>query len=265
VSSFDVVSADGTRLAVREQGNPDGPTIVCVHGFPDDSTLWDGVARLLAPDFKVVTFDARGAGHSDRPKATEAYRLERLAEDLEAVGVKEDVHVIAHDWGSTQVWHALANGLKAASFTSISGPDLHRSGAWMRANRRSRQTIASSYILLFHVPGVAEALSRLGLLSALIKLADPTRRGHPIRHDDVKHGLKLYRANIFRRTATAPITTPVQIIAPTRDPFVGVGLQTVPGTPLHTIHDGHWVPLSSPQFVAERVRDFIGGTMGRAH
>ena len=42
-----VVGADGIRIAVYEQGDPNGPTIVMVHGWPDSHVLWDGVVPLL--------------------------------------------------------------------------------------------------------------------------------------------------------------------------------------------------------------------------
>ena len=42
-----IESHDGTRLAVYEEGNPDGPTVVLVHGWPDSHVLWDGVVALL--------------------------------------------------------------------------------------------------------------------------------------------------------------------------------------------------------------------------
>ena len=54
------VSRDGVDLAVHEGGNPDGPTVVLVHGWPDTHHLWLGVAELLAPDFRVVAYDTRG-------------------------------------------------------------------------------------------------------------------------------------------------------------------------------------------------------------
>ena len=38
-----VDSADDVRIAVYEEGNPDGPPVVLVHGFPDSHVLWDGV------------------------------------------------------------------------------------------------------------------------------------------------------------------------------------------------------------------------------
>ena len=36
------------ELAVFEQGNPAGPTLVLVHGWPDTHLLWEHVAGLLS-------------------------------------------------------------------------------------------------------------------------------------------------------------------------------------------------------------------------
>ena len=45
-----VDSSDGVRVAVYEEGNANGPTVVLVHGWPDSHVLWDGVVPLLATD-----------------------------------------------------------------------------------------------------------------------------------------------------------------------------------------------------------------------
>ena len=47
-------SSDGTRIAVYEEGNPDGPTVVMVHGWPDSHVLWDGVAAELSGAFRII-------------------------------------------------------------------------------------------------------------------------------------------------------------------------------------------------------------------
>ncbi|HCT81200.1 MAG TPA: hypothetical protein DGT23_32455 [Micromonosporaceae bacterium] len=255
---------DGVQLAVRETGNPNGPTVVCVHGFPDNSRLWDGVAERLASRFRVIVYDVRGAGQSDRPKETKAYLLERLAADLatviQEVSPKEDVHLLAHDWGSIQVWHALGRGQKAASFTSISGPDLDRAGEWIRAQARrprawgrlAKQLASSTYIVFFQVPRAAELASRAGLISRMLR--------RPVDHDDFRHGLKLYRANMFRRLTRprpAPVKVRTQILVPTRDRFVGAGIQNAEGASIRSVDAGHWLPLSQPLFVAECVEEFI--------
>ena len=57
-----VDSADGVRIAVYEQGNPDGPTLVMAHGWPDSHVLWDGVVPRLADRFRIIRFDNRGVG-----------------------------------------------------------------------------------------------------------------------------------------------------------------------------------------------------------
>jgi pimeloyl-ACP methyl ester carboxylesterase len=81
VSERFVTSADGVRIAVYEQGERDAPTLVLVHGWPDSHVLWDGVVPLLADRFHVVTYDNRGVGKSDAPKATSAFSMARYADE----------------------------------------------------------------------------------------------------------------------------------------------------------------------------------------
>nr|MCH9721428.1 alpha/beta fold hydrolase [Actinomycetes bacterium] len=125
-----VQANDGTRLAVYEDGNPDGPTIVMVHGWPDSHVLWDSVVAQLCGDYRIVRYDARGAGASDVPRSASSYTVEQLADDFDAVAaaVSPDraVHVLAHDWGAATMWEYVSRpGAedRVASYTSISGPD----------------------------------------------------------------------------------------------------------------------------------------------
>jgi pimeloyl-ACP methyl ester carboxylesterase len=74
--------ADGTVIAVQASGPVDaGTTVVLHHGWTQDHTSWEDVAQILAADFRVLTYDARGHGRSDagpRGSAT----VEQLADDL---------------------------------------------------------------------------------------------------------------------------------------------------------------------------------------
>src|SRR5215468_4676508 len=58
------VQAPGGRLHVRDYPGR-GPALVMMHGFPDDSRIYDRVAPLLAP-FRVVAVDWLGYGRSER-------------------------------------------------------------------------------------------------------------------------------------------------------------------------------------------------------
>jgi len=52
----------GKRVRFHRGGR--GPTIVFLHGYPDNLQMWSGVAPLL-PDFDVIAFDWPGMGGSE--------------------------------------------------------------------------------------------------------------------------------------------------------------------------------------------------------
>ncbi|WP_414444754.1 alpha/beta fold hydrolase [Burkholderia sp. 22PA0106] len=86
-ASYTVTSPDGVKLAVQESGNPDGPPIVFVHGLLGSHLNWD--AQVGSPDlrpYRVITYDLRGHGLSDKPAGAEPYHDGgRWADDLAAV------------------------------------------------------------------------------------------------------------------------------------------------------------------------------------
>jgi pimeloyl-ACP methyl ester carboxylesterase len=87
VQEYRVRGGGGVVLHAREWGNPDGPAIVFVHGWSQCDLCWQAqVDSPLAARFRMVTFDLRGHGTSERPPAPGGYTDERLwADDLAAV------------------------------------------------------------------------------------------------------------------------------------------------------------------------------------
>ena len=64
-------------LAVYESGDPTAPTVVAVHGYPDNHTVWDGVAALLAralPRRHLRRARRRRVGQARRARS--AYRMD---------------------------------------------------------------------------------------------------------------------------------------------------------------------------------------------
>ena len=82
-----VDTPDGVRLAVHEWGNPKGPELVLVHGFAQCHLCFaPQVHSELARDFRIVAYDLRGHGGSDKPAEPAAYQgREVWARDLAAV------------------------------------------------------------------------------------------------------------------------------------------------------------------------------------
>jgi pimeloyl-ACP methyl ester carboxylesterase len=60
---------DGLKIAYREAGNPDNPTILLLHGFPTSSHMFRNLIPELAQNYHVIAPDYPGFGASDMPDA----------------------------------------------------------------------------------------------------------------------------------------------------------------------------------------------------
>jgi pimeloyl-ACP methyl ester carboxylesterase len=96
------LTIDGLRLHLRDWGGPDAPPpILLVHGLASNARIWDLLAPLLAPNFRLVAIDQRGHGLSDKPD--DGYDLATIADDLAsaivALGWLRPL-VVGHSWGA---------------------------------------------------------------------------------------------------------------------------------------------------------------------
>jgi haloalkane dehalogenase len=91
-----VLTAIG-RLRVADTPG-DEPALVLMHGFPDDSRIYNRLVPLLSPR-RAVAFDFLGYGGSDRPQ-TEALEsvghLHQLGAVLDELGIESTV-LVGHD------------------------------------------------------------------------------------------------------------------------------------------------------------------------
>src|SRR4051812_24427309 len=191
-----VESSGGVRIAVYEEGNRDGPTVVLVHGWADSHVVWDGVAPFLADNFHIVRYANRGVGKTSVPKPIWAYTMGCSAADfaavIDAVAPGEPVHVLAHDWGSAGMWEYLSRpgaSDHVASFTSVSGPSgdhLNRFiiGSLKRPYRPRRflralsQFLSFAYMGFFSIPVVAPLAVR-GFIAEFVRRMLMLRDGIP--------------------------------------------------------------------------------------
>jgi pimeloyl-ACP methyl ester carboxylesterase len=279
--TLSIATTDGLRLHALWQGASQRPTVVLVHGYPDNLHVWAEVVAALENRYCVVRYDVRGAGRSDAPPDVRGYRLAQLAADfrrvIDRVSPDEPVHLVGHDWGSIQSWEfatepALAG--RIASFTSISGPCLdHIAHAARRRGFSAatlRQFTASWYIGLMHLPLLGASAWRFGLdrqwprvLARLERLRAVPQ--HATQQRDGRNGIGLYRANMlprFLKPRARHAHCPVQLVVLKRDPFISPmyleGIERWADN-LHTVtlDAGHWLPLSQPLVLAQQVDGFI--------
>ena len=92
------------RMAYVEMG--DGDPIVFQHGNPTSSYLWRNIMPALADQGRCIAIDLIGMGDSDKlpESGPDRYRFvehrEYLFGALEALGVRNRVTLVLHDWGS---------------------------------------------------------------------------------------------------------------------------------------------------------------------
>lgn len=287
-----VIGAGGLAIAVQQRHPDAGETVLLVHGYPDDHSVWDPVARILADRFHVVTYDVRGAGSSGVPTDVAGYRLDRLADDVAAVmdATVPDgrrVHLVGHDWGSIQGWHFVGDphlAARIATYTSISGPQLDAVGDFFRRRGEAppssvtvaAQTVKSWYVGAFQLPALAPAFWRSPIGRRAWPRVLEKVEGVPtdLLPDDDRmtrtqangaNGVGLYRANVLSamRSPNPPHTSvPVQVIVPRQDRYVSpaMALSVAPladDVVFVPVEAGHWMPLCQPDRVAELVTEHI--------
>lgn len=88
MTPHEVTTPDGVTLNVQEWGNPDGPAILFIHGVVQSHLNWQEQVgdAALRDDFRMITFDLRGHGMSDKPEGAAYYREgRRWADDVAAI------------------------------------------------------------------------------------------------------------------------------------------------------------------------------------
>src|ERR1051325_5575685 len=94
-----VKTPDGLTISAQEWGSPSGPEILFIHGFSQSYLSWmRQVDSGLAAEFRMVTYDLRGHGNSDKPLDPARYRDSKAWGDevqavMDAAGLRRPVLV----------------------------------------------------------------------------------------------------------------------------------------------------------------------------
>ncbi|MHA2394983.1 MAG: alpha/beta fold hydrolase [Promethearchaeota archaeon] len=97
----------GIKLCYKIEGK--GYPIFLIHGFAKKE-FWIGQVKALSKHFKVILFDNRGVGQSDRPDMP--YTMKILADDLKGLMEYLNIkigHLIGHSLGSFIAQHFVLN------------------------------------------------------------------------------------------------------------------------------------------------------------
>jgi pimeloyl-ACP methyl ester carboxylesterase len=249
-----IQTRDGVRLHVQELGS--GPPVVMLHGLlVGNMTTWYWtVAPHLAARHRVILFDLRGHGLSER--AALGYDVETMARDLEAVIEQvghEPVALVGHSYGAVT---ALALALRR--------PDLVRKLALVEAPLPPSRLEELDRFLGQCPDTMLEALPEV-LRDAL---ATGGRRGRRLLESlrFLATGSSLFedlrRAEDIPDAALAALRGPVLAVYGTGSSCRGTGARiarVVEGSRHVELAGGHFLPLEAPQPLTHVLAEFLDG------
>ncbi|MCG8312406.1 MAG: alpha/beta fold hydrolase [Pseudomonadales bacterium] len=280
------------ELSVTVYGDANKPSLLFLHGFPDCQKTWDHQVNALKNNYQVVTFDMRGVGESTWSGKRNAYLIENLLSDIEAVinavvGPTGKVHLVGHDWGSVIGWSFISDPFyskRILSYSSMSGPHLALMLDWLKNNILSgepgrvlnvlKQVSFSWYIYLFNLPFLPEFLfTRFGKpiwrTALMYNGVDKDDRYLNTDQETIEkiviNAVNLYRQNPLNpppKPAPMSIKVPVQLLIPRDDMFISHNLfedydSYVVQLTRHHIAGKHWTHHSHAQEFNEKISAFI--------
>lgn len=273
------LQANGLQFHACAAGPQDGPVVLLLHGFPESSAGWCHQMEPLArAGWRVVAADQRGYGQTSKPAGRSAYRIDTLADDVEALARAlgaERYAVVGHDWSGLVAWHLASRGAQGLQRMAILNAP-HPATLGSHAMVSPGQLLKSWYVGFFQLPALPElALSAndfMWLRNALASTGRPGAVGDDLlrryREDWARAGaltsmLNWYRALPLDAFSHGRIRVPVQIIWGNRDAFLDAALaERAAGMcddarVLHLAEAGHWLHHEEPAEVNAALLRFL--------
>jgi pimeloyl-ACP methyl ester carboxylesterase len=167
------IQTNGVRLHVIMAGDPQGKSVLLLHGFPE---FWFGwrhqIPALVAAGFRVVVPDQRGYNLSDKPRGVHSYRTAILVQDV--IGLLDQLKIVkvdlaGHDWGAAVAWGvAIGHPNRIARLAILNMP--HPVVMLHTLRTSPAQLLKSWYIGFFQIPGLADWILRLNHCAATSRM-----------------------------------------------------------------------------------------------
>jgi pimeloyl-ACP methyl ester carboxylesterase len=264
------IDVRGLAFDVHAAGPQDGTPVLLLHGFPQDSREWEGIAGgLHAEGLRTYALDQRGYSPGARPADRAAYRMAECAADvlavLDALGLP-DAHVVGHDWGAAVAWQVAARHPdRVRTLTAVSVP--HPTAYATSVRRDPAQLVRSAYMLFFRIPWLPERVLSARGGALLRRIAGGHRTVPP---DRLTGALNWYRAiSAADLDGLGPVTVPTTFVWSDRDVAISgraahrcaayvtgdYRFVTLPGV-------SHWIPDEAPGPLLDAVLDRISARLG---
>ncbi len=261
---MDWIDAGGVALRYELSGQ-DGPLVVLLHEMGGTLESWDRVVPLLSRDFRVLRYDMRGFGLSEKIRGT--VTVEQLADDLlgllDTLRLTTPAALVGCAVGAAVALCFAARHPARTARVAVSSP--------ATGIAPERRAALLAHIGRFEQEGL-RAIEDASLASSyppILRQADPARfvatRLRWLGNDPASF------AAVYRMLATLDLTqalpriaVPALFIGCTLDavrPPEGVAAvaSRVPGAHFVTLESGHFAAIQTPEALAAMLRPFLAG------
>lgn len=172
---FELIDSNGCRIRAAVEG--EGPLVLMVHGWPESWYSWRRqMGPIAAAGYTAAAIDVRGYGGSDKPHEIEAYDMETIVGDVQAVADRlgdGKAILIGHDWGAPIVWNSAWSD--PARFPAVAGLSIPFMGRGRKAFIDIARELFTDkglffYQIYFQDEGVVEAEVEADMRTALRKI-----------------------------------------------------------------------------------------------
>jgi haloalkane dehalogenase len=263
------VAVGGATIHVAEWGA--GPAVLLLHGNPDSSIMWEGVAERLGQRYRCIAPDLPGFGHSQVPAAF-APSLDGMAQFIEqflaAAGLDTPLDLVAHDFGGPFAFAWAVKHPQAVRRIAAINTLFFSDYRWHFWARVWRTPILGELSML--------ALNRTMFAQAMRRNAPRMSDAHIDRTFALmspgmrKEVLRLYRAaadsESFKPWETDFLalvrSKPTLVIWGDKDPFIAKDFaeRFNASRVVHLPDAGHWAPVEAPAECADAILQFFAET-----
>ena len=171
-----ITLASGIELDYIDEGPPNAPALIFLHGFPESHRTWRHQIAHFSDRFRCIAPDQRGYRGSSKPQEVSAYSPDKLAGDVfqlvDSLGIGTFT-VVGHDWGGAIAWFVAVLGqgsrVTRAVIANAPHPAIFQRLVWTDPVQRS----ASQYMRTFRDTANDALVHEHGLIGMLAKAFDP--------------------------------------------------------------------------------------------
>lgn len=255
------IDLDGAALRYHDTGG-DGPALLLLHEMGGSLESWDFMLPLLAPRCRVLRYDQRGAGLSEKPRTplTMPAQGHDAVALMDALGITQPVIVVGMAVGGALALHLAAAHPGRVRGAVVSSPatgvnEAGRVALLARAEEmetKGARAVVDTGLMTSYPPAMRGDAERFAHCRASRLGVDPAGQAATARmlaDLDMAADLASIACPVLVLAAKHDLTRPPERVKPVADAIAGAEFREV--------ESGHFMAIQTPELMAAAILGFV--------